>query len=209
VFAGLGEEGGNDLIAAFFTARPHYLTYGSWPLVAATTVNETQVAPISVPPLLPAPVAFKVSFSIPVLDLYPPDASMPELTLHAHQFSVRSTVQFTMLCGVGRPGNGRQREGKPGQAINCKFDLYATGRLVNRFTAQGQAIGFEVDEIDVQDVQPACLEDMLNCILVQVVNSILRDVTIPLPVLSAGAFALTLEQGPQIDADVVDAWGTV
>jgi len=47
LFAELSEEGANDLIEAFFKARPHYLTYGSWPLVSATTVNETQVAAIA------------------------------------------------------------------------------------------------------------------------------------------------------------------
>ena len=209
VFAGLGEEGANDLITAFFSARPHYLTYGSWPLVPATTVTQTQVPPIAALPLLPAPIPFKVSFSIPVLDLYPPDAPMPELTLHKQQFSVKSTVEIIILCGGGAAGAAGRHEGKTGEPIRCRLDVFATGHVVNRYTAQGQSVGFEADEIDIQDIQPACLEEMLNCIMLQVVNSVLRDVDIPLPALSAGAFALTLEQGPQIEADQVDAWGTV
>jgi hypothetical protein len=208
LFAEIAEEGINDLIVAFFTARPHYLTYGSWPLVAATTVSETQVAPIAAPPLLPNPIPFKVSFSVPTVDLYPPDAPMPELVLNPHQFSLRTAAEISLLCGGTVVGKDREHQnGKEGQLITCRLGLDAVGRIVNRFTPQGPGIGFEVDDIDIQDIKPDCLEAMLNCIFRQVIGAVLRDVTIPVPTLSAGAFALVLEQGPQIDADEVDVWG--
>lgn len=210
VFAGLGEEGANDLITAFFTARPHYLTYGSAPLVGATTVSETQVSPIAAPPLLPQPVPFKLSLSIPVLDLFPPDGPMPELILHPHQFSLTTTAEISLICGADPTGRDPNHgEGKGGRRIDCKLELHAVGRVLDRLGAQGRSVGFAVDQVDIQDIQPACLEEMFNCILLQVINSVLRDVDIPLPVLTAGAFALALEQGPQIDADQVDAWGTI
>ncbi len=210
LFAELSEEGANDLIEAFFKARPHYLTYGSWPLVSATTVNETQVAAIAAPPLLTSPIPFKVSFSIPAVDFYPQDAPMPELALLPNQFSLKTSAEITILCGADVVrGNGHERDGRLGQEIHCGFDLYAVGRVVNRFTSQGQCVGFEVDDLDIQDIKPDCLEDILNCILCQAINNVLQDFNIPLPMLSAGAFALVLEQGPQVGKDEVDAWGTL
>jgi hypothetical protein len=43
-FAGVDEDGINDLVKAFFGARPRYLHYGSAPFVAAASVTQTQTA---------------------------------------------------------------------------------------------------------------------------------------------------------------------
>jgi hypothetical protein len=49
VFAGLEESGVNTFLKALFTARPHYLRYGSSAFVLVSTVNATNMATIAFP----------------------------------------------------------------------------------------------------------------------------------------------------------------
>lgn len=195
-FAGLSEEGANDLLEAFFTARPHYLVYGSPPFVTANSASTTMVSPIAAPPLLASPIPFLVRFSIPTLDLYPPDGPLPApLTLNPGQFAARTTLELTILCGRK-------------ERMSTSLDLWAVGRLITTQQSGGTvAVGFEADEVAVTNVMPATLRDILDCILLEVLRGILSSVSIPLPALSAGFFSLAIEQGPEIDPDVIDAWG--
>jgi hypothetical protein len=81
VFAGVSENGINTFLKAFFTTRPHYLNYGSPSFVATSTVNATSMSAISFPGV-PSGIQYAVSFSIPTLDLFPPEAgSVARLTL--------------------------------------------------------------------------------------------------------------------------------
>ena len=48
-FASVSQDGVNKALQAFFTARPHYLNYGSPPFVTANSVSETVMAPIPFP----------------------------------------------------------------------------------------------------------------------------------------------------------------
>ena len=49
VFASVGQAGINTFLKAVFTARPHYLNYGSPVFVPATTVNATNLQAINFP----------------------------------------------------------------------------------------------------------------------------------------------------------------
>src|ERR1051326_9495423 len=75
VFAGVHEDALNDIIHAFFNARPRYRAYGSPGLVPATTVAVTQM------PALPLPgggsVDWLLGFEIPGIGLFGQDQPLP------------------------------------------------------------------------------------------------------------------------------------
>jgi len=201
-FAGLDEEGANDFLTAFFTARPHYLHYGTPPFVTSTGVNQTQVSPLFAPPLLPVPLPFEVQLSIPKLDFAPATNPLPpQLVLNSGQFALTTTVELHMLCSRDQHGV----DGSGGIPIGAKLDLWAVGHILN----QGNAVGFAVDQVEIVDVKPDGLESMLECILLQVLRGIAAQVSIPIPALSAGFITPIVQQGPQIDPDELDIWGTV
>src|ERR1035438_7850575 len=73
VFAGVAQSGINTFFKALFTTRPHYLNYGSPSFVPADTVSASTMPAIQFPGV-PGGIQYAVSFSIPVVDLFPPDA---------------------------------------------------------------------------------------------------------------------------------------
>jgi hypothetical protein len=196
-FADLSEEGANDMLAALFAASQHLLVYGSPPFVTSSSSAATLVSPISVPGLLQTPIPFEVQFSVPQLDLYPPDVPLPApLVFNPGQFAVSTTATVSVLCG--------------GQTMQTALDIWVVGRLVPR-TAGGNvvAVGFEADQVDVANIAPDTLKSIINCVALQVLQGILSSVSIPVPALSGGFFSVTVQQGPQIGNDEIDVWGDV
>jgi hypothetical protein len=198
-FAGLDEEGANDFIRAFFTARPHYLHYGSPPFVTTSSVTATLEPLLQAFPILLFPIPWEVRLSIPVLDFAPADGVLPPpLVLNPGQFALSTKLTLTILCGANQDGRG-------GEPIRTGFDIWAIGHVVNN----GSAVGFAVDQVEIVDITPDSLESVFNCVLLDVLRSVVSQVSLPIPALSAGFFSLTLEQGPQIDPDELDVWGNV
>ena len=74
VFAGIYERGINVFLTAFLKARPRLINYGSPFFVPVTTALATSLPAISFPGI-PGGREYAVSFSIPVIDLFPPDSS--------------------------------------------------------------------------------------------------------------------------------------
>ena len=72
VFASVDDQGLNTILRAVFTTRPHYLNYGSAPFVPVTTVNATNMQTIPFPGV-PGGIPYQVEFTIPTIDLFPPD----------------------------------------------------------------------------------------------------------------------------------------
>ena len=58
-------------------------------------------------------------------------------------------------------------------------------------------------------IQPECLQNIVDCLIRMMLNGALANVQLPFHALSAGAFQLILEQGPQIDNDMVEVWGSI
>jgi hypothetical protein len=201
-FASLSEEGINDFVEAFFTARPHYLNYGSWPFVTAGPPASTLLAPLSLPPMIVNPIPFHIVLKIPVIDLFPASGPLPPpLVLHKMQFSAATQVLIEILCGnFNQDGKGG------GVPIKLILDVTAIGHLVS---SPGM-VGFDVDAVEIVDIVPDALEEIFNCVLLNVMKSVLSHVSFPIPSLSGGFLpGLALEQGPELNPDEVDVWGNV
>ena len=98
VFASIHENALNDLLRAFFTARPHYLHYGSPSFVPATTVAETSMPAIAFPGV-PGGIQWRVRLTIPVVDLFKQSSPLPpELTLSPGEFSAHIGVELCLDC---------------------------------------------------------------------------------------------------------------
>src|SRR5437867_8656454 len=98
VFASVHETALNDLLRAFFTARPHYLNYGSPSFVPATTVAETSMAAIAFPGV-PGGIQWRIRLTIPDVDLFKQSSPLPpELALGPGQLSVHIGVDLCLDC---------------------------------------------------------------------------------------------------------------
>ena len=202
-FASLSEEGINDFFEAFFTARPHYLDYGSPPFVTSGPPTSTLLAPIYLPPMIPTPIPFRIRLEIPVIALFPADGPLPApLVLHAKQFAASTVVTIEILCGGSRTGD---QKGGGGMPLGVKLGVTAIGHLVQN----PGSVGFDVDSLEIVDIVPTELEDIIICVLLNVLKGVLGQVNFPIPALSAGFLTLTLEQGPDLNPDEVDVWGNV
>src|SRR5438105_4353730 len=112
VFAGVEESGINTFLKALFTARPHYLNYGSSSFVPTSTVNATNMSPILFPGV-PGGVQYAVSFSIPFIDLYPTDTgSISPIPPKPNQFGLHTRVRITLGCFTWIPTPGNDDRGR-------------------------------------------------------------------------------------------------
>jgi hypothetical protein len=210
VFAGVAESGINTFLKALFTARPRYLNYGSPLFVPASTVNATNIAAIPFPGV-PGGIQYAVSFSIPVVDLFPPNAgTLSPIPPGNNQLGLHTTVTLVLGCMTwsgrvtGAEGHGQTRP------IVCKLDVWALGEIVPHYFGPGTGfITFQVDDVRIPAIKPDCLQNIIDCLIRMMLNGALSNVQLPFNALSAGAFKLILEQGPQIDNDMVEVWGSI
>jgi len=209
VFAGVAQSGINTFLKALFTTRPHYLNYGSPSFVPANTVDATTMPAIPFPGV-PGGIQYAVSFSIPVVDLFPPDAgTLSPIPPGNNQFGLHTTVTLVLGCmtWTGQPGN---EKGGRMQPIICRLDVWALGEVVPHYFGPGTGfITLQVDDVRIPAIQPECLQNIVDCLIRMMLNGALANVQLPFHALSAGAFQLILEQGPQIDNDMVEVWGSI
>lgn len=209
VFAGVAESGINTFLQALFTARPHYLNYGSPTFVPTSTVDATSISAIPFPGV-PGGIQYAVSFSIPVVDLFPPDAgTLSPIPPGPNQLGLHTQVELILGCLTG---SGQSADGKQGQMepIRCFLDVWALGEIIPHYFGPGTGfITFQVDDVRLPDVRPECLQGILDCLIRMMLNGALQSVQLPFHALSAGAFNLILEQGPEIDNDQVEVWGSI
>jgi hypothetical protein len=220
LFAGVNENGANDLLRAVFLTRPHYLHYGSQPFVTTSTVNETQMAPIPFPGT-GGGIGWLVQFSIPVVDFHPDSsggALPPQLTLAAGQLSIHTSVRLCIQCGALRKGDSKPQHGKepganPGSSfapLCTKLDLWAIGEPVARYFSPGVGdISFHLEAVEIVDVKPDTLESVLECMIRMMLQAALDQVRLPFHGLTAGAFSIALTRGPEISDDTLKIWGTL
>lgn len=238
VFVSASESSLNDIVRAVVGARPHLLVYGSSAFVPASSAAETQMPPILFPGSggIEWRVEFDVPV-LDLFDEDVPLA--PPLTLDKGQFSITTTLVLCVDCPEerrrgddrhdptrpndgpndgpnGRPNdhpNDRPDDAPKGPAQNpicCKLGVQAVGHLVDTWTASGlRALGFELDALELVDITPDELESVLECLIGQILRSVLRQVRLPLEAIRAGAFTLTPTEGPAIELDRVLARGTL
>jgi hypothetical protein len=207
-FAAISQEGLNEALAAFFSARPHYLHYGSPPFVVASSVTTTLIDPIPFPNT-PGGISWAVDFSVPTVDLFPPDGALPPpLTLIAGQLALATTVVLTIGCRVGEDPKG-ERGGRV-VPLQTALPVVAVGHPVSRFFSPGVGdISFAVDAVSVQGVKPDSLGALLDCLVRMMLNAFLGDVRLPFDLIDAGFFKLALEEGPLVADDQITLRGDV
>lgn len=227
VFASVHEDALNDLLTAFCTDRPRYLSYGSPSFVPATTAAETSMQAIPFPGV-PGGIQWRVRLSIPHIDLFKQtDFLPPELSLNAGQFSASLSVEICLDCRRLRidpkpPRPPREKDEKPRRddkdegghplaELTCfKLDVFAIGHLEHVLAETGEdAIAFGVDQVEIVDIKPEELEALLECLLFMILQAVLANIRLPLRALRAGAFQLSLVAGPLIEDDQVKMRGNV
>ena len=189
VFAGINEDGLNDILTAVFTTRPHYI-------------------PVRVPPVRPVhdgcghrdghPPLPRHPRGYPVGSLVrgPKDRSVPrQLGRHAataqprpgRSFSLRTEVTLYLLCGGKRKGDSDRRDWT-GNTLKASLGVWATGRLlVSAFGGGSGEIRFNVDAVELVDVKPDPLETLLECLIRMLLTAAIKQVVIPFESLRAGA----------------------
>jgi len=220
VFGGITEQGINNLLGAFFAARPRHLNYGSPGFVPSTTVAATQMGAIPFPGA-PGGIDWAVQLAPPTVDLHPEtDPLPPELSLGVNQLSVSTAVRLCVACETRREGErdpdqpddypDQPRDDRPpGKAKGTCFDLkiFAVAHLQRTFSPDGVVI--VVDAVEIVDVEPSELEAVLECLMLQILRAVLADVRLPLETLRAGAFSLTLTRGPEVENDQLEVYGNL
>lgn len=216
LFGGIHEDGLNDLLGAFFSARPRHLNYGSPGYVPATTVAATQMPAIPFPGV-PGGIDWMVQLQRPEVDLHPETAALPpELSMGLGQVSIRTKVRICIACETFRENHeekprDEQKEPGRGKAKGPCFDVevFALGHVERTFGPDGESVVVVVDAIELVDIRPNEFESVIECLLLQVLRAVLADVRLPLTALRAGAFTLTLTRGPEVEEDQIKVYGNV
>ena|SRR5579862_1945681 len=209
VFASVTEGGINTILKALFTARPHLLIYGSNAFVPTSTVDATNMDPIPFPGV-PGGIQWAVAFTIPVVDLYPDSSGgTSPLPPGPNQLNIHTTARILLGCATwgskGDRGNGGQL-----QPVLTTLDAWALGTIQSQYYGPGTGnISFEVIQVKLPGIMPESLELVLECLIRMLLSAVLEQVSIPFNTLSAGAFQLILEQGPEIDDNQVKVWGDI
>lgn len=207
VFAGMNEKGVNDLLQAFFSARPRYLSYATPALAGAGA--HMPMAAIAFPGV-PGGIHYRIDLDVPVVD-FDPDSTggQSPLPIGAQQVGIRTAVILTVGC-MGRRDNPQDDDIRGLQPIRVRLEIWARGRIRSTYFAPGTGeITFEVDTLEVVDVRPDELESVLECLLLMVLRGVLSNVRLPFTALSVGAFSLTLQRGPEVEDDQVKLYGNV
>lgn len=221
VLASMHEDGINQFALAFFKARPRHLNYGSPSFVPSTTVNGTQIPPISFPGL-GSGIQYAIQFEIPTVDLSPDSSGgTAPLVPGPNQLGVHTRLTLCVECGRrnpddptgGNPDNIREQFiaiRRPYRRPLCtELEIFAIGEPF--LTAGGGGAGvlsFRVVDLEIVDIKPESLENTLECVVLQIFDAVLRTLQLPIPALSAGAFDLTLLQ-LRIEDDQIKVFGTV
>jgi hypothetical protein len=212
IFAGVNESGLNDFLTAFFSARPHYLNYGSVPFVPATTATVTQVDTISFPGVSGG-IPYIISFSIPKIDLYPDSSGgTAPVPINPGQLSIRTTVRLIVGCARRNDNPDIPRTYSSPVSltpVSTSLDVWAVGRPTLISSSGTQAVGIAVDAIEIVDITPDSLESVLECLILTVLRAVLANVQLPIRALRAGAFSLTLTRGPETEDDQEKLYGAV
>jgi hypothetical protein len=197
VFVGVHEDGINDLLRAFFKARPRYLTYATPSL--APLSGSLSASPIAFEGT-PDAMEYAVSFTVPTVDFHPDtDGAASPLPLDPGQVGIRTRVTLTVLC-----------DGPVGAPISTDLDVFAKGTPAVSFSGPGAGeVSFQIDAIEFLDITPGSLESLLECVVRMVLRAVLSNVRLPFDALTAGFFSLALERGPESGEDQIRLYGDV
>ena len=205
VFGSVHEQGLNDLLRAFFTARPRHLNYGTPFFVPVTTAAATSITPPVIPGV--GSPQFAILFTIPTVDIHPDSSGGASALIPGPgQFVVQTTVTLALLCGGIPTTTGTAPI--PGELLQAQLTVFALCHpvVVNSAPGTGQ-IGVAVDQVEIVDIQPGGLESILECLILMVLQGALGAMRLPFNTITAGAFGLILLAGPLAEEDQVKVRG--
>ncbi len=186
LFAGVNEVGFNELLKAFFTARPRHLHHVTPPFVTATNSQGVTVHPSLT--FFGASVDYELHFTLPVVDINPDNGALT------------APGEFTALTQVS--GNV-QLFGLPPMPIPSAQMLGVCEPVVTVSQPGTGIIGINVKSVTLTPPLPG----LLNAGLVYVLQMILGDVKIPYHTLTVGAFGLSLLVGPKSENNQIEVRG--
>lgn len=218
--ASVHEDGINQFALAFFRARPRHLNYGSPFFMSSTTVNGTQIPAISFPGV-GGGIQYAIRFDIPVVDLSPDSSGgTAPLVPGPNQLGIRTKLTLCTECGRRdskqdiKPYPDDQFDDWPSRVptrstLCTELTIFAIGQPFLTVGSSGAGVlNFRVIDLEIVDIKPESLENMLECIILRIFDAVLRTLQLPIPALSAGAFSLTL-LALRIEDDQVKVFGTV
>lgn len=193
IFGGVHETGINDLLQAFFTARPRYLRYGTPLFEPVTTVAATSVAAIN---FFGLNIEFLITCNpIPTVDITPGGAASTALVPGVNEFTIRTTLNFIVAI------NNLPR---------IRGSLEVLG-LCEPFVAvstpgTGQ-IGITLKRVEIVDITPDPIETLIEALALGILQTILATVRFPFNTLTMGAFGLILLAGPTAETNQIKVRG--
>ena len=193
IFGGVHETGINDLLQAFFTARPRYLRYGTPLFVPVTTVAETSVAAIS---FFGLNIQFLITCSpIPTVDITPGGAGSTALPPGVNEFTVRTTLNFTVVI------NNLPR-------ITGSLQVFGLCEPFVAVSTPGTGqIGITLKRVEIVDITPDPVESLIEGLALGILQTILATVRLPFNTITAGTFGLILLAGPTAETNQIKVRG--
>ena len=211
VFAGVHEDGINDFLQAFFSARPRHLNYGTAFFVPTTTASATNIPTIPFPGI-PGGIHYAISFSIPKVDIDPDSSGgLSPLPPGPGQLNLRTEVKLTVGCGRWTRDPQHDKASPISLTpLSTALDLWALGQpVVTFFGAPGSGeVGVQVGRVEIVDIEPDSLESVLECIIRMMLDAVLANIQLPFNALTAGAFSLILMR-VEVKDDQIKLYGDV
>lgn len=208
LFAGVHESGLNDLLTAYFRARPRMLNYRTSDQVADSPTDPddwTPLQPIAFPGA--PPIHYAAQLAIPHVDIHPGSIALPPpLVLGDQLFALQTSAVLYLLC---RSRKGREE--RLGTVLRTGLEVAAIGRFLRRGTPGSARVSVEILQVEIADISPESLESMLECLLLTILSAALAPFEIPLAQLPVPALGVTLTvgRGPEAEDDQFKLYGTV
>lgn len=211
-FVSVHEDAMNVVVEAFRVARPWLFSYGHHLLGGGTPPTPTtEIGAIAIPG---ASVPFPYRIDIPtlVIDCFPEKAGsglpVQLQPLNEDDFDVRADLELKVLCPSKIVDKKIIEEWKP---LCANLVLWAIGSPT-AVPAGGtkKRLGLSSRAIEIVDIQPIELEDILECFLKTMLDqAVLAKLTFVLDKISTDFFSLVLADGPHVDKNRIFALGDV
>jgi hypothetical protein len=94
--------------------------------------------------------------------------------------------------------------------VKSTLGLWAQGSISARFPGPGTGLlSLVIDEVRLPGISPSSLEELLECLMRMVLSAMIQNLSLPLQALNIGSSSLVVEQGPEINDDILQIWGRV
>jgi hypothetical protein len=212
IYAALGQTGVQKFLHNVYSARPHYFNYASAGLGGGSV-------DIGLLPALPIPgsssgIDFSLQFTEPVLSFFPAP-TFPKLGPPVKdQFGLAITATICLVTGMQslsprvRDLYRRSKRALDTPTLQCAdIKVLAVGGLTTQDSGTDKLIGLWAQAVDVSGT--GNLDPLIAFILHQALNSLLAKLQFSVNNIAQGAFAIRLEDGPNIDGQQLEIWAGI